>query len=224
MYALIVTLAVLPAILISWYIIRQDKYEPEPRLHLALSFVAGMLLSLPALWAEKQFVALGWDDPTSIWRTFCLAFIGVALVEEGFKALGLYLYPYSQPFFNEPMDGIVYSVMISMGFATLENVLYADRFGLETVLVRAFTAVPAHAAFGVFLGYFAGKAKFSHRPGYWWRRGLLLTVLLHGAYDLFIIQEWFSWLILLALVVLAVGIYMAREMIDEQQENSPFKP
>lgn len=223
MYAFIIFLAIVPALLISWYIVRQDKYEPEPRLHLILSFVAGMLLSFPALYVEKYIVELGWDEPSSVWRTIAFAFLGIALVEEGFKALGLLVYPYQQRFFNEPMDGIVYSVMISMGFATLENVLYADRFGLETVLVRAFTAVPAHAAFGVFLGYFAGKAKFSKRPVYWWVRGFLVTVLLHGAYDLFIIQEWFSWLILLALVVLAIGIYLARTMIEEQQERSPFK-
>ena len=49
-----------------------------------------------------------------------------------------------------------------MGFATMENISFANRFGLETVLLRAFTAVPAHLVFGVVAGYYVGLAKFDH--------------------------------------------------------------
>ena len=56
-------------------------------------------------------------------------------------------------------DGIVYAVMIGMGFATLENIIYASRFGLETTLFRAFTAVPAHGVFAAIMGYYIGVGK-----------------------------------------------------------------
>ncbi|MBK7409428.1 MAG: PrsW family intramembrane metalloprotease [Saprospirales bacterium] len=224
MYILILLLAVLPGLLISYYIIRQDKYDREPRLHLLFSFVAGMLITFPVLIVEKAAANAGWDQPNHIIATIAFAFVAVALVEEGAKLLVLLVYPYSLRIFNEPMDGIVYSVMIGMGFATLENVLYAGSFGLQTILVRALTAVPAHGAFSIILGYFVGLAKFQpeKRLGLI-VKGFLLVTLLHGAYDFFILQSLYSWLIILAVVVLAVSIYYARRMLIDHQEHSPFK-
>jgi RsiW-degrading membrane proteinase PrsW (M82 family) len=224
MYILLLALAVLPGLLISYLIIRMDRYDREPRLHLALSFFGGMLLTFPVLVLEEWAVRAGWDQPDRIGATLAFAFIAVALVEEGMKLILLLVYPYLLRKFNEPMDGIVYSVMIGMGFATLENVLYAETFGLETILIRAMTAVPAHGAFSIILGYFVGLAKFSgEERGRLILRGFLLAVLLHGAYDFFILQSLFQWLIVLAIVVLAVSIYYARRMVIDHQAHSPFR-
>jgi ribosomal protein S18 acetylase RimI-like enzyme len=76
-----------------------------------------------------------------------------------------------------------------MGFATLENLLYVSKYaglgqGYQIAFLRMFTAVPAHATFGVLMGYYVGKAKFEAVN----RNRLLLTglfwaVLFHGAYD-----------------------------------------
>ena len=69
--------------------------------------------------------------------------------------------------FNEPIDGIVYGVCASLGFATLENIYYvyllADYFetsSMSLALLRAFSAVPAHAVFGLFMGYFFMRYSF----------------------------------------------------------------
>jgi RsiW-degrading membrane proteinase PrsW (M82 family) len=69
---------------------------------------------------------------------------------------------YNNKNFNEPFDGIVYAVIVSMGFATIENIIYVFQYGFATGILRLFTAVPAHAAFGILMGYFLGKAKFTH--------------------------------------------------------------
>lgn len=224
MYILILVLAVIPGLLISYFIIRQDKYEKEPRLPMLLSFFGGMLLTFPVLKVEEMAASAGWDQPHHVGATIAFAFIAVALAEEGAKLLLLLAYPYSLRKFNEPMDGIVYSVVIGMGFATLENVLYASSFGLQTVLVRALTAVPAHGAFSIILGYFVGLAKFRKEDR---KRlilkGFLIAVVVHGAYDFFIIQSLFQWLILLAVVVLAISIYYARRMVIDHQVHSPFR-
>jgi protease PrsW len=223
MHVLILILAVLPGLLISYYIIWMDRFEREPRLHLLLSFLAGMLVTFPVLWVER-LGATAWGYFGNIGATLAFAFIGISLVEEGAKLLILLLYPYSLRKFNEPMDGIVYSVMIGMGFATLENVWYAGSYGLETVLIRALTAVPAHGAFSIIMGYFVGLAKFSReKRASLIGKGFALTVLLHGAYDFFIIQSLFNWLILLAVMVLAVSVYYARRMLLHHREQSPFK-
>lgn len=224
MNILILVLAIIPGLLISYFIIRLDKYEREPRLHLALSFFAGMLITFPVMELEEMAAGVGWDKHTNVFSTLAFAFVGVALVEEGAKLLLLLSYPYSLRKFNEPLDGIVYSVMIGMGFATLENVLYASHFGFQTILVRAMTAVPAHGAFSIILGYYVGLSKFRGQDqGKLIGKGFLIAVLLHGAYDFFILQMLFNWLILLAVVVLFVSIYYARKMVIDHQEHSPFR-
>jgi RsiW-degrading membrane proteinase PrsW (M82 family) len=224
MYPLLIFVAVLPGLLISYLIFRLDRYEKEPRLALLICFGLGVVVTVPAMYLEHLFADLGWDAPTNFWLTLAFSFIGIALVEELFKFLAVLIYPFGRRPFNEPIDGIVYTVMIGMGFATLENVLYADRFGLETLLVRSLTAVPAHAAFAVVMGYYVGWAKFRllERKSLL-AKGFLLTVALHGAYDFFILQELYSWLILLAIIILGVSIYLSRRLILEHQESSPFR-
>ena len=59
--------------------------------------------------------------------------------------------------FDELMDGIVYGAVASLGFATLENIMYCIDGGLSVVAIRALTAVPAHASFGAIMGYYFRK-------------------------------------------------------------------
>ena len=59
-------------------------------------------------------------------ENFSYAVVGFS--EEASKFLGLRFYSYRQKSFDEPLDGIVYSVMVSMGFATLENVMYVMKY------------------------------------------------------------------------------------------------
>lgn len=220
-----ILLAILPGLLLAWVMFRLDKYEREPFGWLIACFIFGGLLTFPAveieLWGFQNWPT---DAPRTIGQTLFLAFILVAFNEEFLKMLGVLVLPFSRPVFNEPLDGMVYSMMVAMGFATAENLVYAERFGLETTLVRAFTAVPAHAAFAVFSGYFVGLAKFD-RPNRWKLigKGFALTVLMHGFYDFFIIQEFVEWLTVLATVGLYLSLYYSMRLIRLHQENSPFR-
>jgi RsiW-degrading membrane proteinase PrsW (M82 family) len=118
------------------------------------------------------------------------AFIIVAFSEEGSKYLVLRYYAYPKQTFREPFDGIVYSVMIGMGFATIENIEYVHQFGLETGLSRFFLAIPAHASFAVLMGYSVGMAKFDQQRAVrlMWK-GLLIAVLFHGSFDFFLFLQ-----------------------------------
>lgn len=223
---LLYIIAVLPGLVICWYIYRMDKYEKEPPLPLLLTFLLGVAITYPVLRIETWASSLPEVGTKSLGATLFSSFIVVALSEEGVKYLALLIFPYRAAFYNEPMDGIVYAIMISMGFATLENVLYAGQFGMETTLLRAFTAVPAHAAFAVFMGYFCGLAKFavsSRKRKSLLLLGFLSPYMIHGIYDFFILQEAYDKLVVLALAVLGISLFLARELLLVQQENSPFK-
>lgn len=151
------------------------------------------------------------------------AFLLVALVEEFSKFIFVRGILYRNPNFNEPFDGIVYSVMVGMGFATFENILYVSDGGIATAVLRMFTAVPAHASFAVLMGYYLGKAKFEHRKGFMAIYGLLAATFFHGAYDYCWFIAFVPGIWLGALVSLVVAIVFSRKAIRIHQAASPFK-
>ena len=223
MNVLIMILAILPGLLICYGIYRYDKYNREPAFHLVGCFLLGMAITYPAIQIEWFAEQQGWEQKGGIWGLLLVAFIFVALNEELLKFLVVLIYPFPRSFFDEPLDGIVYAVVTSMGFATLENVIYADQFGFETTLVRSFTAVPAHATFAVLGGYFIGKARFDKKKRFHLlAMGLLAAVIPHGIYDLFILQNYAEWIIGLVLPLLGVSIYFAVRLIKLARQASPF--
>src|SRR5215207_1052790 len=154
---LLLALAIAPGLAICIFIFYRDVHDREPAINLMMSFFWGMLTIIPAVLVEWPAHRLADKSVSGI---FLSAFLLVALVEEGAKFLALRYYSFIRRSFDEPLDGIIYGVMVSMGFATLENVMYTLYYGMSTAVVRMFTAVPAHATFGVIMGYYVGKAKF----------------------------------------------------------------
>ena len=217
-------LAVSPGLLISYAIFRADKYDREPLVPLIICFGLGALVTFPAIEIEKWcFHALRAHEQ-GFGAIILSAFFVVALNEEVFKFAVLRFVAFPRSFFNEPLDGIVYSVLTSMGFATMENIFFAHRFGIETVLLRAFTAVPAHLAFAVVAGYYVGLAKFDteNRSKLLWQ-GFGMAFLLHGVYDFLILQSWSDWLFVLASLTLYLCLYYCNNLIKQHIDNSPFK-
>ena len=188
----LLALALAPGFAIVFFIYSKDKYDREPLKNLVISFLLGVLSTVPAILIQTAVKPMidQWFSPWSITYYIVFAFGLVALSEEGSKYLMLRWYAYRQRAFNEPFDGIIYSVMVSMGFATIENVAYVLDHGIATGILRMFLAVPAHAAFGVIMGYHAGLAKFDparSQQRLW--TGLLLAVFFHGAYDFFLFLQ-----------------------------------
>jgi protease PrsW len=224
MKLLVLLVAILPGLAIAYWIVRQDKYEKEPWRLTVGSFVCGLLSTAPAVAIQLMFRPDGDSDaPETLLQSLFFCIFVVALTEELSKFTFLRLYAYTSEEFNEPMDGIVYSVLISMGFATLENIFYSLQ-GLPVALARAVTAVPAHAAFGVVMGAFVGIAKFlPERKGQMITLGIILAVLFHGLYDFFLLQKAYEWLAILAIVTLGLGLVFSRYLITQWQDISPFK-
>lgn len=181
-----IALAIAPGLAICLFIFHRDAYNKEPKLNLIVSFLLGILSIIPAVFIEAYFEN---SFNNSIAGIALQAFFVVALTEEGCKFIVLRFYSYRKKSFDEPFDGIVYAVMVSMGFATLENILYVlnsagEGRGYQVALLRMFLSVPAHATFGVLMGYHIGRAKFN--PGR--RKALMIlgvcwATFFHGTFD-----------------------------------------
>jgi RsiW-degrading membrane proteinase PrsW (M82 family) len=175
--------AVVPSILLIWYFWARDV-DPEPGRVLWATFGLGVLSIIPVLMVELPLAKLIKLVGDPFVQGTLEGFLGAAAPEEAFKLLVLLVYCDRHPAFDEPMDGIVYGAVASLGFATLENVLYVGGGGLGVAIMRALTAVPGHAFYGAILGYYVGQAKFFPAQR---RRliltGFLLATAMHGIYD-----------------------------------------
>ena len=218
-------LAVAPAMIIIAYIYFKDKFEKEPWKLLLKNFVLGATASVIITLGISYILGLllpSFDAGNTL-HMFLKAFFMVALVEEFSKYIIVRNYAQKNKAFNEPFDGIVYAVMVSMGFATLENVMYVYSYGYETGILRAFTAVPAHATFAILMGYYMGKAKFSKNRWVLNIAGLLVATLFHGAYDFFLFIDYIPGIFIGAFVSLAIGILLSRKAMKKHQEDSVFR-
>lgn len=201
-------LALAPCLAIMVYIYWKDKFDKEPLRVLLITFLLGALSALPVVISGHFLEAFGFDPfSKSIFWSFISMFCVVGIIEEGFKFLAVYLYAHRQHAFNEPFDGITYGVMSAMGFASLENLLYV--FGNEEsesiAWIRMFTAVPAHAFFGIISGYYLGLQRFMNKPGYA-LLGVFLAALLHTSYNFFLVNSNYPGLALGAIASLGIGL------------------
>lgn len=127
-------------------------------------------------------------------HAFAVAFFGAAIPEEVGKFLVVFYFMLRHEDMRQPIDALVLSVLVSLGFATIENLYYV--FGAEnwteTAMLRAVTAVPMHATVGVIMGYFAARYAMPRATGRFWLIGMLaVPTILHGLYDypVFAVQQ-----------------------------------
>lgn len=117
--------------------------------------------------------------------------------------------------FDDHYDGIVYGTSISLGFATLENILFLVGHGLEHAFSRALLPVSSHALFGVIMGFYMGKLKFSRKKSRWkWLfLSLGLPVILHGFYDYILIsfENWIYFMLPFMLFLWSFSLHKAKQ-------------
>lgn len=224
---ILIAAAVLPAIFLLVQINRADKLDREPGWLIAWLIFQGIISTALAMFTERLgMTILDWVLPgDSLWYRIILYFGIVACSEEGFKYLVLKRRTWNSPEFNCQFDAVVYAVSVSLGFALWENISYVLMYGLGTALLRAVTAVPGHACFGVFMGAFYGMAKRSSNYGHRRRANLslrlsvLVPVLLHGAYDFIASGGGSTWIFVL---FVAVMFLVASRMVSSLSKNDRY--
>ena len=195
---------ILPSILIILFFVYSDKFR-EPRGEIFKVFIYGILITIPAYFLNSYLDAF-WYNNFKVSEQLIGSFLTAAPVEEGLKLSILYFFVYKMKDFNEPIDGIVYGVTASLGFATLENIYYvyflADYFNttsMNLAIARSFTAVPAHALFGATMGYFFMKYTFIKKGDNLFF-AFIVPFVLHGCYNLF---AGSNFIISLALIIIS---------------------
>jgi len=207
----------IPPILILMYFVLSDKFK-EPPSTIILVFFLGFLICLPAgilNTISHDFFFTGSDHSENLTSSF----LGPAWVEEILKFSILYFIVLKRREFNEPMDGLVYGVVVSLGFATYENYTYvyewatrvateegvnASEFSYLVAKSRSYSAIPMHGLNGAVMGYFFGYYVFKGKKEYL-VLSLVLPYLFHGFYN------YLGWpnmmIVIIILVILSLILH-----------------
>ncbi|MBP3409012.1 MAG: PrsW family intramembrane metalloprotease [Bacteroidaceae bacterium] len=223
--------ALLPIAILLIYIYREDKRSPEPVSQIIKAFFYGILSIFISLCISQPLEAIGayTSEHTTISEAVSLAFFGAAIPEEIAKFTMLWLVMKKCSHFDERLDGIVYAVSVSLGFAALENILYLfdniDSF-ISVGITRGLMSVPMHFSFGVLMGYFYSLAKFGDNRKRAWNLtlALLAPILAHGIYDAILMaadtmnqgKETFKGILIIAAIAFCIYLWkMCRIRIKE---------
>jgi RsiW-degrading membrane proteinase PrsW (M82 family) len=220
-YVLILGFA--PALFWLWYFYIKDRYAPEPRSWILRIFVLGMLSTIPIALIEAGIGSL-------VPSEFFTAVVVAPVVEECGKFLVVYWFVFRRPVFDEPIDGIVYSVTAALGFAALENFVYLFAAYSETLalplelsVLRALLSVPGHALMSSMWGYSLGQSLVTPHPlvrRLIWH-GLALAILLHAAFNFLVGAGVVGATVLILVLVPLMWVLVTRRITETLRESAP---
>lgn len=222
-------IAILPVFLIGFLIYIRDKIK-DPSHVLFKLFLLGILSSIPtiivSLFLDIFFPSV---EEMNFIQLILYVFGSIALVEEYFKWLFLYKFSYNHQEFDSTYDMIVYAVFVSLGFACFENILYVYAYGNITGLIRAISAVPGHACYGIIMGMYLSIAKIHDINGDISKKNkymifsLLIPIIMHGIYDFFAIVGGLLFIILFFIFIVFVDIYCIIKVKELSDNSIRFK-
>ena len=211
-------ITILPSLAILFYFIYSDKFK-EPRKIIIITFLLGVLITIPAGYLN-HYVMESFENNSKVNNALIGGFFAGGLVEESLKFLVFYFYVLKEKAFNEPMDAIVYGVVVSLGFATLENYDYVFRIAeeyevspLDMAITRAYTAVPMHALCGVIMGFYFGMYAFVS-GGKNLSLALIVPYIFHGTYNFLCA---FPPYYIFVIFILLVFSYLLHKNVKETQ-------
>ncbi len=214
-----------PGLFWLWIFYRQDRYQPEPAKMIYKVFGAGILLVIPAGLLEQTWrnQLLGSIQDNNWIGLLVMSFLVISLIEEGLKSLFLIWFVGRSKELDEPVDGIIYGVTLGLGFASLENFLWAYLFGIQIAALRAVVTTLAHAAFTGWMGRYLSNYRLNSgaSTSVLWS-GFLIAFVSHGLYDfLLFLRNPFSAVLAFALV--GFLIFRLYREIKNTVAVSPFR-
>ena len=204
----IILAGVAPGLALLIYFYLKDKYEPEPLSLVIRTFIFGAILIFPISFVEYIF------ESENLIRTDLVHFLfSSGMLEEISKWLVLFFIAYRNAEFDEPFDGIVYGASVALGFATAENIVYLITNGLDVAFNRAVFPVSSHALFGVIMGFYMSKLKFTKgKKLYPTVLSLIVPSALHGAFNYLMLKEdsWVFTMIPFMIFLWLIGMEKVR--------------
>ncbi len=188
-------ITIVPSLVLVLYFVKSDKFK-EPNRLIIITFLFGILISIPAGYLNS-LIDKNFATGERFNDALLSGFFGGGPVEELLKFSVLYFYILKEKAFNEPMDGLVYGVLASLGFATYENYTYVfvlaniwELIPMDVAVLRSYSAVPMHGMCGAIMGYYFGQYAFSANKKYL-GLAIIFPIIFHGSYNFMCSYNWF---------------------------------
>jgi protease PrsW len=227
-----VTIGMIPAFIWLWFWLHEDSEHPEPRMMIAIAFVAGMIAAPLALLVQialQQYLG----DSSFLFMGTIINYYVIAWVvaEELLKFAASYFALKNKRIFDEPVDAMIYLITTALGFVAVENTLYAlqtitntgiiDGFinGISRFLGPSLLHIVTSGMLGLSISlsfYLHGRAKRLYIYA-----GLFTAILLHAFYNFFIIVDTpqLTTIAFTLVWVLAVALVALFEIVKKIKKN-----
>jgi RsiW-degrading membrane proteinase PrsW (M82 family) len=190
-FILALVMGVVPSLFWLWFWLREDKLHPEPKSMILLAFLGGMIATMIAYPIERAVADIGLTDNQR--------FFTWVVMEELLKYAALFFLVIRSPYFDEPIDAVIYMITIALGFAALENTLFIlspltsgdQGMAINLTALRFVGATLLHVASSALVGIFMTFAYFrpSHHRLLFTVVGIIAAIGLHTIYNLSIIES-----------------------------------
>lgn len=207
-----------PAIALLIYYIVKNKFQHLSFSLLLKAFLFGVISIVLVLTVQVIASSFGLDQLSNIRRVLFYALVIMAFFSELGKFFFLKVFIYPKKEFKTPIDGIIMAVMISMGFATMNNLIYfIDIPNLTVNTANAFSAGPANVIFGVLMGFFIGLGKLRKLRLIDSMTGLAAAVFFHALYDFCLLTKDYKllWAFFIGSAVIIISLYIAAHRMHE---------
>jgi len=184
-FAYALAAGIIPSLIWLFFWTREDRRQPEPRWLLAGCFMVGMLVVILAIPLE-QFAANMVADTSTRYMWW-------ALIEEILKFLVVAAVALHSRYNDEPVDAMVYSVTVALGFAALENTLFIMGplstgniiSSIVTGNMRFIGATLVHVVSSGMLGFALGLTFYRGKLAKiaTWLVALAVAVVVHSAFN-----------------------------------------
>ena len=227
-------LTLIPSVLLLFYVYRKDRVNKEPKKLLFMLFVFGCISVIPVFFIESYLESVLLYVPFNYTLLVLIdSFLCVALVEEAAKFLITRAVIWNHEAFDSTFDGMVYCAFESIGFATVENIMYVFTYGMDVAITRAITSMPGHFAFSIVMGLFLSRSKYYYikqetdKTQYLSARNSLIyslffPVVFHGMYDFCIMQGSYILLMVFNVIILLIYLVIFRIVSAESKKDRLF--
>lgn len=209
------------------YLIRKyDKYEPESLKVLLFLLIAGGFISTSLAGTFNSifmdFIGIEFGKFEGSPQKLLQLALFVGFNEEIIKLLTTVFLIKKSKHFDEPLDGIIFALTVSLGFAAFENLGYMKNYGVSVIYSRSFMAIPGHLAFAAFWGYGLSRGKYFGKKLLSLSTGkfLIIGALVHALYDYVLLLD--NAISLSVFIILFYSILWGRNKLIAMANISPF--
>jgi len=222
----------LPSVIWLFYWLKEDEAHPEPNKLILTAFLFGMLtvpIAVVLQWLFNTLILKGVPVEVMFHTAYIPTIVVLilwAVTEEVLKYIAAYFAALKKKENDEPTDVMIYLITASLGFAALENILYLFSPILEGNFTRALItggsrfigATLLHVGATSIIGVFVAFSYYKNnrvKKNYLFT-GFLLSILLHTAFNSFILStEQFMFVGMATVWIVVVVIILLFEKIKK---------